>query len=112
MKVDRLDLHDRLWEESDRWKRIEIHQKKLSEEYGVTHPTMNIAIRDLEKQGRIRRVASKKRNVGIYVVRDPATFEHEFEGVLVPGIGVERCKRCGELLQIGEHIVGAHRAKP
>lgn len=110
MKVDRIELHERLWQDADRLKRVTIHQKQLSEEYGVTHATMNIAVRDLEKQGRIRKVAAKMRNVGIYVVRDPAAFEHEFEGVLTPGVGVLRCKKCGELEKIGKHIVGAYRA--
>lgn len=112
MKIDRLELHERFWQESDRLKRIVIHQKTLSEEYGVTHATMNIAVRELEKQGRIRKVAAKKRNVGIYIVRDPAEFEHEFEPVTVPGIGVQRCRRCGDLEVVGNHIVGAHRAQP
>lgn len=103
--IDRLALHEELWKRADHFGKLEIYQKLLAEELGVTQATMSLIIKDLVGDGRIKKVSAKKRNVGTYVVRDPTLFEHEFEPVHVPGINVERCARCGDLEQVGRHTL-------
>lgn len=69
----------------------------LAGKVGVTQATMSLIIKDLKDVGRIRKIAAKANNVGVYVVRDPAGFEHEFEPTeptVVPD--VFRCGVCGE----------------
>lgn len=102
-KVDRLALHERFWAQADRFGKVEIYQKGLAEELHLTAPTVSLIMKELVEEGRIRKVASKRRNVGVYAVRDPANFDHEFIPVTVPGVGVERCDRCGELQPLGNH---------
>ena len=104
-KVDRLALHERFWERMDRFGKIEIYQKGLAEELNLTTPTMSIIMKEVVGEGRIKKIASKRRNVGVYTVRDPARFEHVFIPFYVPGIDVERCERCGELFSNGQHTL-------
>ena len=102
--IDRVALHCDLWSKSDRLNRIEIYQKELAQTLGVTQATMSLIIKDLVEDGRVRKIASKPRNVGIYVVRDPAQFEHTFDGQAIFGFpNLERGKLCGALFAGGPH---------
>jgi DNA-binding MarR family transcriptional regulator len=69
--MDHQKLHQRLWDDSRRGGRIEIHQRKLSEDLGVTQATMCAAIQVLVEQGALKKIASRKTNIGVYVVREP-----------------------------------------
>lgn len=102
--VSRPDLHQLLWSRSDRFGRVEVYQKELAEEIGVTQATMSLVMKDLVETGRVKKIAAKRRNVGIYTIRDPKSYPHPFEGQTVPGVGIERCKVCGDLLQVGPHV--------
>lgn len=105
LSVDRVALHRRLWADTDRFGKTEIYQIALAKELDVTKPTMSLIIKDLVTDGRIRKVAARKRNIGIYIVRDPALFDHPFVPVPVPGIGVDRCEICGDLERVGKHLM-------
>ncbi len=102
--VDRLALHQSLWSRSDRFGKIQILQTELAEELGIAKPTMSNIIGELVQEGRIKKVAARKRNVGVYMILDPAEFDHEFVPVTVPGIEIERCKVCGDLEKVGHHV--------
>lgn len=104
MKVDRYDLHDHLWDKADRFGRCLIYQKELASELDITQATMSLIVKELTESGRIKKIAAKQRNIGIYVVRDPTQFEHRFEPIEIPGMNVMRCKRCGDLEQVGFHL--------
>lgn len=102
--VDRLALHQELWKRCDRFGKIQILQGELADELGITKPTMSNIIRDMSEEGRLKKVAAKKRNIGVYQIKDPAEFDHAFQAELVPGIEIERCKLCGELEKVGLHV--------
>lgn len=105
VKIDRVTLHRALWEKADRFGKVEIHQKTLADELGVTNVTVSLIIKELVEEERVRKVAAKKGNVGIYVIKDPTGFAHPFEDYEVPGIGIHRCLVCGELEQVGQHLL-------
>lgn len=105
VKIDRVTLHRNLWERADRFGKVEIHQRTLSEELDVTNVTVSLIIKELVEDERIRKVAARKGNIGVYVVKDPNLFAHPFEEYEVPGIGVKRCRICGELEQVGKHLL-------
>lgn len=102
--VDRLALHQTLWSRSDRFGKVQILQGDLAKELGITNPTMSNIIKAMSEEGRLKKVAARKRNIGVYQIKDPADFEHVFQPEMVPGIEVERCKVCGELEKVGQHI--------
>lgn len=104
-RIDRLELHKMLWKRADRFGKVEIHQGRLSEELHVTKPTMSLIMTELTQEGRVKKVGSKYRNVGVYTIRNPVDFPHIFDGKRVPGIGVKRCTHCGELEVIGKHTL-------
>jgi DNA-binding Lrp family transcriptional regulator len=97
LTIDRIELHRYLWMQATRNGRVEIYQKSLAEKIGVTQATMSLIIKDLKESGRIRKISSKANNVGIYAVRDPAMFEHEFDPTEpTVAANVFRCGVCGE----------------
>lgn len=103
--VDRVAVHMALWDKSDRQHKIEIYQKELAQKMSITQATMSLVIKDLSEEGRIKKIASRPRNVGVYVVRDPADFEHEFDAYSVTGFeNLERCRLCGFLQGMGKHL--------
>lgn len=102
--IDRVQLHCTLYERADRFGKLEIYQKALAEQLQVTQATMSLIIKELVQEGRIKKVASRPQNVGVYVIRPPAAFEHEFDPYHVPGIDIERCKLCGGILEGGPHL--------
>lgn len=103
--VDRIALHRDLWEKSDRLHRIEIYQKELASKMEVTQATMSLVVKDLTEEGRIKKISARQRNVGVYLVRDPASFEHQFDPYRVVGFNdLERCKLCGSFYEMGKHL--------
>jgi len=75
--IDRAEIHQHLWEQSDRNHRLIIHQSEFALFLEITQPTANRLMRDLVHQGRIRKIGTRSRNVGMYLVRDPKDFVEE-----------------------------------
>lgn len=72
--INRLAVHTQLWEARDRMGRVKIHQSQFAEHLGISIYQMNRVIRDFEEEGRLKKIAAKYRNVGVYVVTDPVEF--------------------------------------
>lgn len=76
--IDREALHKIIWEASDRRNhKIKIVQKDFAVFYGIAVTHMSRLIKEFEKEGRLKKVGARYRNVGVYVVRDPDTFNLE-----------------------------------
>lgn len=103
--VDRLALHGELWSRRDRVGRVEIYQKRLAEELGITQATMSLIIKDFSQEGRVNKVGAKKGNIGIYIIRDPNFFDHLFDPLPIADTQIMRCARCGELENVGKHVL-------
>ena len=73
--VDRQQLHVKIWEARDKSGKVKIYQKKFAEAQGLSPYHMSRIIRDFEKEGRLRKVGARYRNIGIYVVADPGQFD-------------------------------------
>lgn len=82
--LDKDHIHQILWEAKDRQGRLKIHQRKFSAWLGITHTTLCRVLAEFEKQGRIKRVATRYRNVGIYQIEDPETWDAP-KGIGHPG---------------------------
>lgn len=103
--VDRLLLHSHLWDLADRSGKVTIYQKGLAETMGITQATMSICVRALAAEGRIRKIASRANNVGVYQVRDPSLYPHNYTpGQESPVPGLFRCALCGEFEPTGNHL--------
>ncbi len=70
-KIDRSEIHQKLWERRDRWGRVELHQRDFAVELEVTHYTVSRLIAELIESGALKKISSKYRNVGVYAVREP-----------------------------------------
>lgn len=81
--LDREALHQMLWKAADRSGKLRIFQKQLAVYLGIAPTHMSRVIRDFEEEGRIKKIGSRYRNVGIYAVRDPA----EFTPAKITGLG-------------------------
>lgn len=105
--LNRIELHKYLFSLADRTGKLEIYQKTLAEKMKVTRPSMSLIMKDLTESGRIKKISSRSNNVGVYVIRDPSTFEHKF----VPQKGrsrfPSRCQECGEFESFGKHPLPA-----
>lgn len=72
--IDRNSLHNQLWDARDRHNRVKIHQRKFAKFLGITHTHMCRIIGDFEEEGRIRKIAAREKNVGVYLITDPAEY--------------------------------------
>ncbi len=72
--LSRTELHDELWAARDRSGKVKIYQKQLAIHLGISQSHMSRVITDMEAQGRIKKIGARYRNVGIYLIRDPAEF--------------------------------------
>lgn len=72
--LDRQKVHETLWEARDRGGKVQIYQKQFAGFLGISVTHMSRVIRDFEQEGRIKKIAARYRNVGVYVIRDPADF--------------------------------------
>lgn len=103
--VDRLALHSYLWSIADRSAKVTIYQKALAEKMQITQATMSICVRELAAEGRIKKIAARANNVGVYQIMDPSLYPHEYsKGQESPVPGLFRCAICGEFDQTGNHI--------
>lgn len=76
--IDRDGIHRYLWSISNSRNRVQIHQGTLAERYEITQATMSRVMKELAKEGRLKKVASKANNVGVFVITDPGEFPHAF----------------------------------
>lgn len=74
-RIKRSDIHEQLWAARNRKDCVKIHQKTFATFIGTTGPNMCEIIKDLSEQKRIKKIAARKGNIGIYLVRDPAEFD-------------------------------------
>lgn len=75
VRVDVRALHKTIWDARDRRNLVQIHQIKFARFLGLSGPTLNRHLKNFEREGRIKKVGARRRNVGIYLVVDPAEFE-------------------------------------
>lgn len=64
-----------MWADTDVRGKVVLVQKDLAAELGLSKFVMCRIIGSLEDDGRIKKIASRYKNVGVYTVRDPAEFE-------------------------------------
>lgn len=75
--LDRDALHKYLWERADSRGRIAVHQGELADKLGVTRGTITRVFKEMAEAGRLKRAEALERNVGVYVVTDPATWNSD-----------------------------------
>lgn len=103
--INRVALHTYLWGITDRSGKVTIYQKALAEKMSISQATMSICVRELVAEGRIKKIASRANNVGVYQVMDPSSYPHEYtQGQGSPVPGLFRCAVCGEFDETGNHI--------
>lgn len=74
IKFDRQKLHQDMWDARDRNGKLQIFQKEWAKTHDITHFVMCRVMKDFEDEGRIKKIGARYRNVGIYVIYDPADF--------------------------------------
>lgn len=57
--------------QASRRRLVEIHQTTLACTLRVNNSTVSAAIRDLREAGKIRKISSRRGNIGVYLVREP-----------------------------------------
>lgn len=72
--VDVLAIHQELWDARKRNGTVQIYQKKFAAHLNLSQYHMSRVIRRMTEEGRIKKIAARYRNVGIYQVMDPADF--------------------------------------
>jgi hypothetical protein len=72
--LDRNEIHQKLWEAKNRSGKVRIYQKEFAAYLELSATHLNRVIREFEKSGRLKKVGSTYRNIGVYVVRDPKEF--------------------------------------
>lgn len=72
--IDRQAVHQEIWEARTRNGTCKIYQKKFAAHLKISVYQMSRIIKELEKDGKITKIGSRYRNVGIYKVSDPASF--------------------------------------
>lgn len=74
LAIDRADIHKKIWDQRNRRGIVKIFQKAFAAHLGISTPQMSRIIHELMEQGRIVKIGSRYRNVGVYEVKDPANF--------------------------------------
>ena len=72
--LSRDEVHKKLWEARNRSGKVRILQKDFAVFLGISQTHMSRVLRDLQAEGRIKKVGARYRNVGIYAIKDPAEF--------------------------------------
>lgn len=78
--LDRMEVHQKIWAARDRRGRVKIYQKQFAEHLGISIYHMSRIIKEFEEQGRLKKIAARYRNVGVYVVSDPVAFGNGLSG--------------------------------
>lgn len=74
VKADRDAIHQEIWDARDRRGLVKIHQGDFARHLGLSGPHLCRIMKEFEGSGRIKKVGSRYRNVGIYSVMDPEKF--------------------------------------
>ncbi len=82
--IDRYEIHKKIWDARNRNNKVKIVQKDFAAHCGIAVTHMSRLIKEFERDGRLKKVGARYRNVGIYVVRDPDTFTLEASTGLEP----------------------------
>lgn len=77
-------IHEEIWQSRNRNNKVTIYQKKFAAHLHISVFTMSRKIKELEESGRIKKIGARYRNVGVYIVNDPAEFSGKNNG-LTPG---------------------------
>lgn len=72
--LDRAMVHAEIWKARDKHGKVKIYQKQFAEYLKISQFHMSRVIGEFEAEGRIKKVGARYRNIGIYVVTDPANF--------------------------------------
>lgn len=72
--LDLEEIHEILWNKSDRLGRLRLIQKEFAQEIGVTHFTITRVFKRLEAEGRLKKLVSHKGNMWTYAIRNPENF--------------------------------------
>ena len=79
MVRDGTSLEDRLihvlWEKADRLGRLKVHQGQLAEAIGYEAKYVAKVIKQYERDGRIKKIATAQGNIATYAIKDPETGE-------------------------------------
>jgi len=69
--IDLDAIHSRLYEETDSQGLIRVAQNKLAAEMELVPETICRALKKMEIQGRLKRISSRKNNIGVYLIVSP-----------------------------------------
>lgn len=69
--IDMDGMHRFLWRRADHTGRLRIQQRQFAEELGIAHETVCRLLKRMADQGRIKKIAAKAHNVGVYSVKNP-----------------------------------------
>lgn len=79
--IDITAIHQTLWDAKDHTKKVKIYQKQFALYCGISAPHMSRVVKRLQEEGRIKKVGTRYRNVGVYLVYDPETFNSKSTGL-------------------------------
>lgn len=68
-------VHAYLFSKTDRLGRVKIRQKELGEHLGHAKFTISRLVARLEDEGRIRKISSGKKAVGMFIVEEPEVWK-------------------------------------
>lgn len=72
--ISRSKIHEQLWDARNRKDCVKIHQAEYAAYVGISSPHMSRIMGELQEQGRVKKIAARKGNIGIYLIKDPADF--------------------------------------
>lgn len=79
-RIDRDALHRFLYDRSNSRSQIKIHQTTLAEQLDVTRGTMYRVLKEMIEAGRLRKVESLERNIGVYQITNPDEWQAAQKG--------------------------------
>ena len=74
LPISKPDLHQLLFDRSGRARKLQLNQKELAKELGIPHDALNRVVKQIEAEGRIKKIGARKDNIGVYAVKDPDEF--------------------------------------
>lgn len=72
--IDVDKLHTFFYEKADRYGTLQITQRDLASQMGVAYETICRVVKKMSNEGRMKRMKSKKNNVGVYLIQDPGEW--------------------------------------
>lgn len=74
INIDHQRLHEMLWKKADSTGRLLIHQSDLREQLAVSNATLCRILQRMANEGRLKKIAARKGNIGVYVLQNPEGF--------------------------------------